>query len=173
MSRRPTDDIVLARIEQLQAYTTSSLNADLERIKKLFPLVRNHRLRNAGPKAVGMDCTRPESVVRIPEPAPEPQDLKAILYVLDALQRIAIARRILAERIPALDAKISGRKLEDEAPLGSRAVESTCIVCEEVFVHLKRGMCSTDYEAWRRADYPDVGMWIPQRRSYLAALPVA
>lgn len=173
MSKRPTDDFILAKVNEAEAHF-ESLKADLARIRLLLPLVREHRLRNQAPPARGMECTRPDDIVRVHEPDPEPIDLKAILYLLDALSRLEIARRKLAERLPALDAALDKRKLEEEAALGSRPVaEGACIVCEQVVARLKRGMCPADYQAWQRAGGPDVGVWIPARRQYLAAKEAA
>lgn len=167
MSKRPTDDLLLAKLDEVEAMF-EPLKADLARMRLLLPLVRNHRLRNAGPPVVGMECKRLESVRRVPEPPPEPKDLKIILFLLDALNRLQIARRALAERLPALDAALDKRKLEEEADLGSRPVaEGACIVCGDVVMTIRRGMCESDYKSWTRAGCPDVGMWIPKRRQYL------
>lgn len=168
MSKRPSDDFLIAKLEQAEAII-KVIGRDIARMKELLPLVRQHRLRDLIPPATSMECTRPDVILKVHEPDPEPKDRQAILYVLDTLNRLSIARRMLAERLPALDAALDGRKLEDEAPLGSRpVVEGQCIACGEVVARLKRGMCATScYQAWKRAGGPDVGMWIPARRQYL------
>lgn len=167
MSKRPSDDFLIAKLEQAEAIV-KVLGDDIARMKALLPLVRQHRLRNLIPPAVGMECKRPDDILKVREPDPEPKDLKTILYVLDALNRISIARRMVAERLPALDAALDKRKLEDEAPLGSRPVaEGQCIVCGEVVATIRRGMCDPCYQAWKRAGGPDVGTWIPKRQRYL------
>jgi hypothetical protein len=159
---RPTDKLVLAMIESVQA--------DLDDIKKLFPVVREHSQRDEASPARSMECTRPDAILKINEPDPEPLDKKALRYFVETLQRWVLVRRMLAERIPALEAQMRGHKLEDTAPVGSRVVsEGSCIVCEEVVSRIRRGMCHDDYTKWLKDGRQDVGLWIPRRRLEIAA----
>lgn len=180
MSKRPTDDLLLAKLDAVEA-SFEPLKADLARIRLLLPLVREHRLRDYHPPVVGMECKRPEPIRKAPEPPPEPKDLKVLLFLLGsldqldkALQRFAIVRRMLAERLPAKDAALDKRKLEEEADLGSRPVaEGACIVCGNVVDRIRRGMCPSDYESWRNAGGPDLGTWLPARRRFLESQEAA
>ena len=142
--------------------------ASLARSRDLFVLVYDHAHRNDSPPGHSAEVVNAERLIR-PERAPEPLDKRTLRFVHDTLCNLAQIEQMLASRLPALEAQLRGKKLSPEAPLGSRAsVESPCIVCEQVVAQLRRGMCWSDYQAYRRAGFPDVGTWIPKRRLELA-----
>lgn len=142
--------------------------ASLARCRVLFPLVYDHAHRNDGLPARSAEVTSADPTIRL-ERNPEPLDKRALRFVLDTLRRIALLEQILSERVPALEAQLRGKKLSQQAPIGSRPIaDGTCIVCEQVASKLVRGMCDTDYRAFVRAGRPDIGTWIPKRRSETA-----
>ena len=147
MPRRPTDELLSQRLDQAVK--------DIERIKALVPLVREHSRRNNGAPTASME-TRPPFVTVTYEPAPEPLDKQALLELLDQLNRWEALMRKFAGRLPAL------------LPDVTKAESSGCIVCGDSEKRLKRGMCPADYQAFLRAGFPDATEWILKRRNELA-----
>lgn len=175
IAKVPETDQRLARILDVA-------RRDLDEIEKVWKYVQEHQRRGRyAPSKVRKTNKRGEDISHITAPisygdetgeavvnarrAPEAADRHATSQVLDVLNRLSAAREELVNRLPAIAAALEGRELSDHE---TQVDASACMVCSNIVVRLKRGMCETDYKAWVRAGRPDVMRWSQERRSYLA-----
>jgi hypothetical protein len=167
-------------------------HSQLSGIPALYDLVREHYRRGGVRFPVGAEGGgHSEGVHSDPTfdavasslerpPEPEQLDRRALLQVLDALQRLERARHALEARIPAQAAAIrmghsatDGRTRWDvEAEQQrKRSVHGdiACLACQRPAGRLISGFDEACNRAWMRAGRPDRGEWIPQRRAWLDA----
>jgi hypothetical protein len=155
-------------IEKLLLDALTEAKSELAQIEELLPHVQEHRLRSPGPKTdstgpqrrrnVSYECTEDFQGRKMEstEPDPEPLDLKAMMFLVEALKQFFKARQALAARLPAKDAQLKNRSLV-----------ASCVVCEDLVSKLVRGLCDPCYRAWRRGGQEDIETWIPTRREVI------
>lgn len=107
----------------------------------------------AGPKGEHSDPT-PAQVIN-----PDPLTLEhaALLADLEAFNRAAQALASRLIRLTPIDPRTITRGRVNLVP--------SCIVCAGPAIPIRRGMCDTDYRAWRRAGMPDLTTFKLSRRS--------